>query len=132
MKSYSQGYASTSAPTKPRKGPGLAASILARMFPTAPTVERFQVFAGFAWDRFGDDLLAFDLTTLTVEQVDLLQGLEDLLIAKAKSQGNAVIGRDQARIFALGLIAKSQGDRLANRFARRALKDAPTWVTIES
>ena len=132
MKSYSQGYASTSAPTKPRKGPGLAASILARMFPTAPTVERFQVFAGFAWDRFGDDLLAFDLTTLTVEQVDLLQGLEDLLIAKAKSQGNAVLGRDQARIFALGLIAKSQGDRLANRFARRALKDAPTWVTIES
>lgn len=132
IRSYSQGHASTSAPTNPRKGPGLAASILARMFPAAPKVERFQVFAGFAWDRFGDDLLAFDLTTLTVKQVDLLQRLEDLLIAKAKSQGNAILGRDQARIFALGLIAKSQGDRLANRFARRALKDAPTWVTMDS
>lgn len=132
MISYSEGYTRISAPTKPRKGPGLAASILARMFPAAPKTERFQTFAGFAWDRSGDDLLAFDLTTLTVEQVELLQKLEDLLIAEAKSQGNAVLGRDQARIFALGLIAKSQGDRLANRFARRALKDAPAWVTMES
>ena len=132
MKSYHQGHASTSGPTKPRKGPGLAASILARMFPAGPKVERFQIFAGFAWDRFGDDLLAFDLTILTVEQIEVLQKLEDMLIAAAKSQGHFVLGRDQARIFALGLIAKSQGDRLASRFARRALKDAPAWVKLES
>lgn len=132
MISYSEDYTIISAPTKPRKGPSLAASILARMLPAAPKAERFQIFAGFAWDRFGDDLLAFDLTILTVQQIDLLQKLEDLLIAKAKSQGNAVFGRDHARIFALGLIAESQGDRLANRFARRALKYAPAWVTLDS
>lgn len=130
--SYSESSTRVSTLTKPRKGLGLAASILAPMFPAAPKVERFQVFVGFAWDRFGDDLLALDLTILSVEQIDVLQKVEDMLIATAKSQGNAFLGRDRARIFALGLIAKLRGDRLANRFARRALKDAPDWVKLDS
>ena len=119
-------------PVKRQKQAGMLSSLIARIWHPVEPSDRFQIFAGYAWDRFGDDLLAFDLTILTVEQIEVLQKLEDMLIAAAKSQGHSVLGRDQARIFALGLIAKSQGDRLANRFARRALKDAPAWVKLES
>jgi hypothetical protein len=121
---------STPAPQKPSQGIGSIAKIIARLLPAAPDQDRFQTFAGFAWDRFGDDLLAHALRTLTPSQIEVLQGLEDQLVAAAKSQGNVVLENGIVTIFALGLIAQSQGGRLANRFARRALKDAPDWVKL--
>lgn len=123
-------YESTPAPEKPNQGIGSIAKIIARHLTAAPDQDRFQIFAGFAWDRFGDDLLAHDLRTLTPTQIEVLQGLEDQLVAAAKTQGNAALENGQATIFALGLIAQSQGGRLASRFARRALKDAPDWVKL--
>jgi hypothetical protein len=121
---------SAPASRKPSQGIGSIARIIARFLLAAPDQDRFQIFAGFAWDRFGDDLLALDLKSLTVAQLDILQTLEDLLTAAAKGQGHAVLENGQATIFALGLIAQSQGGRLASRFARRALKDAPDWVKL--
>jgi hypothetical protein len=121
---------STPAPQKPSQGIGSIAKLIARLLPAAPDQDRFQTFAGFAWDRFGDDLQAHDLISLTAAQLEVLQKLEDQLTAAAKTQGNAALESGQATIFALGLIAQSQGGRLANRFARRALKDAPDWVKL--
>ena len=121
---------STPAPKKPGPGIGSIAKIIARLLPAAPDQDRFQIFAGFTWDRFGDDLLAHDLISLTPSQIEVLQGLEDQLVAAAKTQGNIALENGQATIFALGLIAQSQGGRLASRFARRALKDAPVWVKL--
>jgi hypothetical protein len=121
---------STPAPKKPSQGIGSITKLIERLLPAAPDQDRFQIFAGFAWDRLGDDLMAHDLTSLTPSQIEVLQGLEDQLVAAAKTQGNAALKNGQATIFALGLIAQSQGGRLANRFARRALKDAPDWVKL--
>ena len=121
---------STPAPQKPSQGIGSIAKIIARLLPASPEQDRFQIFAGFAWDRFGDDLLAHDLISLTAAQIEVLQGLENKLVEAAKTKGNVALENDKATIFALGLIAQSQGGRLANRFARRALKDAPDWVKL--
>lgn len=113
----------------PHRETGVIPEFLARIWPDEAKSGRFQAFAGFAWDRFGDDLLAGDLTCLTTAQIQLLGQLEDQLIAKSQDDGS--LERNQARTFALGLIAQSQGDRLANRFAKRALKDAPDWVKLD-
>lgn len=112
----------------PHRETGIIPAFLARIRPDQAKSSRFQAFAGFAWDRFGDDLLGGYLTCLTTEQIEVLGQLEDQLIAKSQADGS--LERNQARTFALGLIAQFQGDRLANRFAKRALKDAPDWVKL--
>jgi hypothetical protein len=112
----------------PHRETGIIPAFLARIRPDQAKSGRFQAFAGFAWDRFGDDLLGGDLTCLTTAQIQVLGQLEGQLIAKSQADGS--IERNQARTFALGLIAQSQGSRLANRFAKRALKDAPDWVKL--
>jgi hypothetical protein len=120
-----QSVPSTSAP---HRETGIIPAFLARIWPNVAKSGRFDAFTGLAWDRFGDDLLAGDLTCLTTAQIQVLGQLEDQLIAK--SQAEAPLERNQARTFALGLIAQSQGDRLGNRFAKRALKGAPDWVKL--
>ena len=109
---------------------GSIARIIARILTAALDQDRFQIFVDFAWDRFGDDLLAHDLTALTPSQIEVLQLLEDQLVAAAKTHGSDALENGQVKIFALGLIAQSQGGRLASRFARRALKNAPDWVKL--
>jgi hypothetical protein len=99
----------------PHRETGVIPEFLARIWPDRAKSGRFQAFAGFAWDRFGDDLLADDLTCLTTAQIQLLGQLEDQLIAKSQDDGS--LERNQARSFALGLIAQTLGVRLANRFA---------------
>jgi hypothetical protein len=113
----------------PHRETGIIPAFLARIWPNEAKLGRFHAFAGFAWDRFGDDLLGGDLTCLTTAQIEVLGQLEDQLIAKSQADGS--FERNQARTFALGLIAQSQGDRLANRFAKRALKGAPDWVKLD-
>ncbi len=113
----------------PHREAGIIPEFLARIWPDEAKSDRFQAFAGFAWDRFGDDLLGGDLTCLTTVQIQVLGQLEGQLIAA--SHASASLERNQARTFALGLIAQSQGNRLAIRFAKRALKDAPDWVKLD-
>ena len=84
-------------------------------------------FKAFEWDRNGDALLAADLSSLDASQQRavrrIVEALQDLGAINAST-----IDDDTLTIHALGLIARKMGDRLAARFARRALNRAPNWV----
>ena len=84
-------------------------------------------FQAFEWDRNGDALLAADLSSLDAAQQRavrrIFEALQDLSAINAST-----IDDDSLTIHALGLIARKMGDRLAARFARRALNRAPNWV----
>lgn len=85
-------------------------------------------FANFEWDRYGDALLSEDFSSLNRNQLAEIQR-----IAKDLGRINAYnthhVAKTKLMIFALGLIAIKMSGRLAERFARRALCDAPEWVT---
>jgi hypothetical protein len=85
-------------------------------------------FDGFAWDTHGDALLAGDLTILDVGQIAVVKEFTQRILAKFSELGATSAPIDNASILALGLIAHQSAERIAERFARRALKDAPPWL----
>jgi hypothetical protein len=87
-----------------------------------------SLFTGFAWDIHGDALLNGDVSSLSIEQIEAVMALAALLMTEARSQVHPIENISEASNLALGLIARRMEDRLADRFARRALKDAPPWV----
>jgi hypothetical protein len=115
-------------PSTPQKPPSI--SILNRLRDAIikETKEPVEVtFQAFEWDRNGDALLAADLSSLDAAQQRsvrrIVEALQDLSAINAST-----IDDDALTIHALGLIARKMGDRLAARFARRALNRAPNWV----
>ena len=85
-------------------------------------------FLGFAWDVYGDDLLDGNVATLSQAQLDVVNDIAALIAADGRPFPFAADQQMQARIYALGLIAQEMNDRPADRFSRRALRDAPTWM----
>ena len=86
------------------------------------------LFANIAWDAHGDDFLEGDLTGLSNRQTAAVEQLAAGILSDSRWKAASTEERNNASIFALGLIARRTGDRLAMRFARRALKGAPKWV----
>ena len=87
-------------------------------------------FDGFAWDTHGDALLAGDLTMLDVGQIAVVNEFTQRILARFAELGatSALIGNTSILVLGLGLIARQSAERIAERFARRALKDAPPWL----
>ena len=85
-------------------------------------------FDDFPWDAHGDALLAGDLQMLSSEQMAVVERLAQRVHAAKLTKGNLVGSIGDERIIALGLIAERSKDRVAKRFARRALKNAPPWI----
>lgn len=83
-------------------------------------------FDGFAWDELGDVLLAGDFSGLSEEQRAYLDALAMRVQACQETKNDRVTG-DPCTI-ALGLIARRAAGRAAERFARRALRNAPSWI----
>jgi hypothetical protein len=86
-----------------------------------------QIFAGFEWDRYGDALLSGDFLSLSPRQDAAMRGIAEELI-KLSSRKTSPVAEDAMLVYALGLISRKIGDRLAARFARRALNGAPEWI----
>jgi len=85
-------------------------------------------FNGFAWDQHGDALLTGDLASLSGAQLAVVEDLALKLRAADPNLAMAPMDMATARRLALGLIADRTGGRMAERFARRALRGAPDWV----
>ena len=88
-------------------------------------------FQGFEWDRYGYALLTGDLSSLTDKQAAQHQHIVDDLKQRAAHHPETSHSDHELGIFALGLIARKSGERLAARFARRALVGAPKWVLAQ-
>jgi hypothetical protein len=88
-------------------------------------------FQGFEWDRYGDALLTGDLSSLNDKQAAQHQHIVDDLKHSAANLPKTSHSEHELEIFALGLIARKSGERLAARFARRALAGAPNWVLAQ-
>jgi hypothetical protein len=86
-----------------------------------------QIFKGFGWDRCGDALLAGDFSSLSPRQDTAMRSIAEELINLSSEEAYPVAEASML-IYALGLISRKIGDRLAARFARRALNGAPDWV----
>ena len=111
------------------KGPSSVSalkSLMARILrkPKDPVEVTFQAFE---WDRNGDALLAGDFSSLDPAQHrvvrQIAEALQDLSVINSPT-----IDEDALAVYALGLIARKIDDRLAARFARRALNGAANWV----
>ncbi len=87
-----------------------------------------SLFSGFAWDAWGDSLLAGDISSLNAEQQNAVLEIEDKLQDFCCAQGREFDVILPFRIYALGFIAQLANDRLGDRFAKRALKDMPAWL----
>jgi len=85
-------------------------------------------FRGFSWDVYGDALLASDFSPLNDAQIDAVEEVAAQIISNKRWQSPSPDRDAQAKILALGLIASCISDRVAARFSRRALKNAPEWV----
>lgn len=85
-------------------------------------------FLGFAWDVYGDALLEDHAAVLSQAQLDVVKDIAARITSDGRSFPSSRDQQMQARIYALGLIAREMNDRLADRFSRRALRDAPTWM----
>jgi hypothetical protein len=86
-----------------------------------------QIFEGYEWDGYGDALLLGDFLSLSPRQDAAMRGVAAELI-KLGSRATSAVSEEAMLIYALGLISRKMGDRLAARFARRALNGAPDWV----
>jgi hypothetical protein len=85
------------------------------------------IFYEYEWDRNGDALLSGNLSSLDqVQQAAVRRITEEL--QKLGAGTASAISQDTLAIYAIGLIARKTGNRLAARFARRALNGAPDWV----
>ena len=90
--------------------------------------EVIHPFLNFAWDAYGDDLLRHNFTILSRAQLVVVDDIASQIAADGRPFPSSRDQQMQARIYALGLIAREMNDRLADRFSRRALRDAPTWM----
>lgn len=119
-------YRPTQAHGPKTKGSWLA-RLRARLVTLDQAAELVTSFETFAWDKHGDSLIAGDFSTLSRDQrfaVDrILQALRRKGAKKDRHLALELLQR-----YTLGLIAQESNDRLAARFARRALNDAPDWV----
>lgn len=82
-------------------------------------------FADFSWDAHGDALLAGNFRVLSSEQVAAMERLAQRVQTACNVEQATNINFGDARILALGLIASRSKSRVAERFARSALRDAP-------
>lgn len=108
--------------------------LIARLMTRLRTRDRDPVelaFQGFEWDRYGDALLTGDLSSLNDKQAAQHQHIVDDLKHSAANLPKTSHSEHELEIFALGLIARKSGERLAARFARRALAGAPNWVLAQ-
>lgn len=108
--------------------------LIARLMAKLQTRDRDPIeltFQGFEWDRYGDALLTGDLSSLTDKQAAQHQHIVDDLKQRAAHHPETSHSDHELGIFALGLIARKSGERLAARFARRALVGAPKWVLAQ-
>lgn len=85
-------------------------------------------FRSFSWDVYGDALMASDFSPLNDAQIDAVEEVAAQIISDKRWQSPSPDRDAQAKILALGLIASCISDRVADRFSRRALKNAPEWV----
>ena len=85
-------------------------------------------FHGFSWDVYGDALLASDFSPLNSDQIDAVEKVAALILSDKQWKTSSADRDAQAKIIALGLIASCISERVAERFSRRALKNAPEWV----
>jgi hypothetical protein len=108
--------------------------LIARLMTRLRTRDRDPVeltFQGFEWDRYCDALLTGDLSSLNDKQAAQHQHIVDDLKHSAANLPKTSHSEHELEIFALGLIARKSGERLAARFARRALAGAPNWVLAQ-
>lgn len=89
--------------------------------------DRPTPFDRFAWDEQGDALLAGDVSCLSGTQKAYLDALVSRVQACQKTKGESGADFDPVTL-ALGLIARRTPGRAAERFARRALRNAPSWI----
>lgn len=87
-----------------------------------------DTFSDYEWDRHGDALLSEDFSSLNRNQLAEIQRIAKDL-GRTNSYNTYPVAEAKLMLFALGLIARKMGVRLAERFARRALCDAPDWIT---
>ena len=87
-----------------------------------------SLFSGFAWDAWGDSLLAGDISSLNAEQQNAVLEIEDKLHDFCSAEGREFDVIMPFRIYALGFIARLANDRLGDRFAKRALENMPAWL----
>jgi hypothetical protein len=115
-------------PMRDRSGSkGLFAGLLAKF--RGKQLQSVQsLFSGFAWDVWGDSLLTGDISSLNAEQWNAVLEIEDELQDFCCAQGREFDVILPFRIYALGFIAQLANDRLGDRFAKRALKDMPSWL----
>lgn len=82
-------------------------------------------FADFSWDAHGDALLAGNFRVLSSEQIAAMERLAQRVQMACNVEQATNVNLGDARILALGLIASRSKSRVAERFARSALRDAP-------
>ena len=89
---------------------------------------KVSTFSGFAWDTWGGNLVSGNLSMLTTEQAKEVKVMVERI--KSHPLWDDLSSDEQGRVgvIALGVIATKRGDRLAKRFARRALKGIPKWL----
>jgi hypothetical protein len=108
-------------------GKGLLARTLSWLLGDKPERET-AAFDSFAWDSFGDAILAGDLSALSNAQVLTVNELARRILSSRPAKAAERYTYEAARVLALGIIARRSSDRSAARFARRALKGAPEWL----
>jgi hypothetical protein len=115
-------------PMRDRSGSkGLFAGLLAKF--RGKKLQSVQsLFSGFAWDVWGESLLTGDISSLNAEQWNAVLEIEDKLQDFCCAKGREFDVILPFRIYALGFIAQLANDRLGDRFAKRALKNMPSWL----
>lgn len=88
-----------------------------------------QIFANFEWDRYGDALLSGDFASLSEEQHATHRDFVEKLKRLSVTESATVLEKKELEVYALGLIARMIGGRFPERFARRALRSAPGWIS---
>lgn len=88
-----------------------------------------QIFANFRWDAFGDQLIKGNFDCLTKEQSEAVEQCEMRILRHCFEGGHEDTLPSGLNVVALGMIARKINNRLAERFAKRALKGAPVWLT---
>jgi hypothetical protein len=107
---------------------GLAENVSKLIYAARLRSTHLSVFDDFAWDKHGDALLAGHLSMLSDAQRAVVERLVNRLDTFAPDGFKANRKPVLAQKWVLGLIARNSGGRLAERFARRALLEAPNWV----
>lgn len=88
---------------------------------------KVSTFSGFAWDAWGDDLVSGNLSMLTTEQAKQVKVMVERIKSHPRWYDLSSDEQGRVDVIALGVIATKRGDRLAKRFAHRALKGISKW-----